>query len=174
MKIFFQMVPNSAVPFLVPTMEPGSASTHEVVSAGDKSAGDKWSMCDLKVELDVLEEEHSLCRMEEVEKEKWTAPPPCRIHPRGGEHTWPNCLECQAILANPPWNEAESQKQTQLNAFSNDDRIGPMSEAEAACLQDRQKAWLESLEPRGFVMSLLEAKRTGLLPNDFQPSPSTS
>ena len=114
------------------------------------------------------------CRMVEVEKEVWTAPPPCRIHPRGESHTWPTCLECQAIAANPPWNEAESQKQASINAFSNDDRIGPMSEAEAACLQDRQKAWLESLEPRGFVMSLPGAKRKGLLPNDFQPSPSTS
>ena len=55
------MAQNGA-PFFVLTMEPGSASTHEVGSAGDKSAGDKWSMCDLKVELDVLEEEHSLSR----------------------------------------------------------------------------------------------------------------
>ena len=84
-------------------------------------------------------------------------------------------------------SQTPSHQQTQLNAFSNDDRIGPMSEseaarhqirilcdsiseAEAASLQERQKAWLESLESRGLVMSLPEAIRKGLLPNDYQPS----
>ena len=69
--------------------------------------------------------------------------------------------------------QTPSQNQTQLNAFSND-RIGPLSEAEAACLQEREKAWLESLESRGFVMGLPEAKRKGLLPMGFQPSTSSA
>ena len=64
--------------------------------------------------------------------------------------------------------QTPSQNQTQLNAFSND-RIGPLSEAEAECLQERKTAWLESLESRGFVMGLPEAKRKGLLPMGFQP-----
>ena len=64
--------------------------------------------------------------------------------------------------------QTPSQIQTQLNAWSND-RIGPLSEAEAECLQERKTAWLESLESRGFVMGLPEAKRKGLLPMGFQP-----
>ena len=44
-----------------------------------------------------------------------------------------------------------------------------IKEAELADKAKRQKAWLESLEERGFVMTVPQAMQRGLLPKDFQP-----